>query len=81
MEHIDPLVGFAWDTYRQNHEKFLFAGDFNTKDTEPVLSELLTNYDSNNLVKDKTYFKNPENPRCIDLVVTNSIMSFQNKQQ
>ena len=42
------------------------------------MSEFLTNYDCNNLVEDKTCFKNPENPRCIDLFITNSIMSFQN---
>ena len=41
-------VGFALDTYRQTHEKFLFAGDFNTEDTESVFSEFLTNYDCNN---------------------------------
>ena len=48
------------------------------EDTEPVLSEFLTNYDCKNLVKDKTCFKNPEYPRCIDLFITNSIMGFQN---
>ena len=29
-------------------------------------------------MKDKTCFKNPENPRCIDLFITNSSGSFQN---
>ena len=29
-------------------------------------------------VKIHDYFKNPENPRCIDLFITNSNMSFQN---
>ena len=73
---------FPLDIYRQTHEKFFFfAGDFNTEDTEPVLSEFLTNYDCNNLVEDKTCFKNPENPRCIDLFTTNSIMIFKIQQQ
>ena len=48
------------------------------EDTKPVLSELSTSYHCNNLVEDKTCFKNPENPRCIDLFTTNSIMIFQN---
>ena len=26
---------------------------------------------------EKTCFKNPENPRCIDLFLTNSVQSFQ----
>ena len=71
-------VGFALDTYRQSYDKFLFAGDFNIEDNQPVLLEFLTNYDSKNLVKEKTCFKNPENPRCIDLFITNSVMRFQN---
>ena len=48
------------------------------KDTEPILHEFLSNYDCKNLVRGKTCFKNLENPRCIDLFITNSIMSFQN---
>ena len=71
-------VGFALDTYRQPQKKFLCPGDFNTEDTEPVLSEFLANYVCNNLFKDKTCFKNPENLRCIDLFITNSTMSFKN---
>ena len=70
-------VGFAFDN-RQSYDKFLFAGDFNIEDNEPILLEFLTYYDSKNLVKEKTCFKNPENPRCIDLFITNSVMSFQN---
>ena len=30
------------------------------------------------LIKDPTCFKNPENPSCIDLILTNSPYSFQN---
>ena len=78
VEHFFKNVGFALDTYRQTYDKFFLAGGFNMEDTEPVLSEFLTNYDCKNLVKDKTCFKNPEYPRCIDLFITNSIMSFQN---
>ena len=39
-------------------EKFLIAADFHTDETEPCLSKFLSNYDSNNLVKDKTCFEN-----------------------
>ena len=54
------------------------TGDFNSEDTEPRLSELLYEYDLKNIVKDKTCFKNPNNPSCIDLFITNKPMSFQN---
>ena len=42
------------------------------------LSELLYEYDLKNIVKDKTCFRNPNNPSCIDLFITNKPMSFQN---
>ena len=42
------------------------------------MSEFLSNYDFKKWVKDKAYFKSPENPRCIDLFITNSSGSFQN---
>ena len=31
-----------------------------------------------NLVKEPTCFKNPENPTCIDLILTNKPLSFEN---
>ena len=46
----------------------LLCGGFN--------SEFLLKYDSKNLVIEKTCFENPENPRCIDLFLTNSVQSF-----
>ena len=76
VEYLFKNVGFALDTLRQTHEKFLLARDFNTEEIEPFLSEFSTNYDCSNLVKDKTCFKNPENPTCIYLFITNSIMSY-----
>ena len=42
-----------------------------------MLSEFSTKYDFKSSVKDKISFKNPENPRFIDLFITNSICSFQ----
>ena len=31
-----------------------------------------------NLIKDPTCFKNPQNPSCIDLIISNQPKSFQN---
>ena len=42
------------------------------------MSEFISVYSLKNLVKQKTCFKNPENPSCIDLILTNSPRSFQN---
>ena len=38
----------------------------------------MNEFNATNLVKEKTCFKNIENPSCIDLFITNSPLSFQN---
>ena len=78
MEYFFEHVAYALDAYKQTYGTFLLAGDFNTEESESCLSEYLTKYDSKSLVKDKTRFKNPENPKCIDLFITNGIGSFKN---
>ena len=35
-------------------------------------------YNCQNIIKEKTCFKNPHNPFCIDLVITNRQKNFQN---
>ena len=67
----------AIDTYN-NYEKNLLIGDFNAETTEPCLESFLYEHDLQNLVKENTCFKSVENPSCIDLILTNSNMSFQN---
>ena len=57
---------------------FLHVGDFNAEDTESCLSEFLYEHNAENIVKDKTCFKNLNNPSCIDLFLTNFPSSFQN---
>ena len=37
----------------------------------------MEDYHAKNLVKEPTCFKNPDNPSCIDLFITNSYRSFQ----
>ena len=68
----------ALDIYNDSYNNFLLIGDFNIEDFEPCLSNFLLQYDAKNLVKDKTCFKNPDNPSCIDLFITNSNNRFQN---
>ena len=77
-EYFLKHVNYALDTYRQTFDKFLLAGDFNIEETDPIMSEFLFKNDSKNLVQQKTCFKSTNNPRCIDLFVTNSPRSFQN---
>ena len=42
------------------------------------MKEFCDIYSFKNLIKEPTCFKNPENPKCIDLMLTNRHRSFQN---
>ena len=43
------------------------------------IDSLSSKYDNlRNLIKESTCFKNPENPTCIDLILTNKSLSFKN---
>ena len=53
-------------------------GDFNAEDSEPCLSQFLTENEAKNIVKNKTCFKSISNPSCIDLFITNHPNHFQN---
>ena len=68
-------IGFSLDVY-SNYDKFLLAGDFNVQIGRPCIDDFLASHEANNLVKDFTCFKNPNNPSCIDLFLTNSYRSF-----
>ena len=69
-------VGLALDVY-SNYDKFLLAGDFNVEENQNSLNDFLYQYNAKNLVKEKTCYKNINNPSCIDLFLTNSYQSFQ----
>ena len=69
---------FALGTHRHTYEIFLLAGYFNTEEAQPCVPEFLTNYSSQNLVKDKTCLKNPENPRFLDRFTIKNSSSYQN---
>ena len=53
-------------------------GDFNTEVTQTSMKVFYDSYEFKNLIKDATCYKNPENPSCIDLILTNNPNSFQN---
>ena len=71
-------IGRALDVYSNFYDKFLLTGDFNAEEIEPCMATFLYQYDARNLVKQKTCFKNPNNPSSIDLFITNNKNSFQN---
>ena len=52
-------------------------GHFNANMENINLKNLCDSYNFKNLIKEPTCFKNPVNPTCIDLMLTNSYRSFQ----
>ena len=52
-------------------------GDFNVSTEESHMETFCESYWLKNLVKVPTCYKNPQNPSCIDLILTNSSLSFQ----
>ena len=49
----------------------LIIGDLNTEMSEPSLNQFCQTYNSESIVNKPTFFKNPKNPSCIDLMLTN----------
>ena len=62
----------ALDKLCRDYENIILLGDFNVEVKEKNISDFMVTYNLKSLVKQKTCFKNPDNPSCIDLILTNS---------
>ena len=56
------------------------TGDFNAQEGEKCLDTFLYQHELKSLNKEATYYKNPNKPSCIDLILTNSPRSFFNTE-
>ena len=56
----------------------MFLGDFNSETSENYLNDFCNVCNLRNTVKEPTSFKNPDNPSCTDLFLTNRPPCFQN---
>ena len=66
------------DTYFSQYDNIMLLGDLNVESLDPVLNDFCNVCNLFSLVKEPTCFKNPYNPSCIDLFLTNRPRSFQN---
>ena len=66
------------EQYLSRYDNILIIGDFNTEVDNSAMQNFLLNFDLASLVKDPTCFKNPTNPSCIDLFLTNRKGYFKN---
>ena len=76
LNAIDKTIEF----YSKTYDKILIAGDFNVLVSDIKLDTFCSIMEPKNLGKEPTCFKNPNNPSCVDLYVTNNITTFQENQ-
>ena len=69
-EHLDE-IGKNLDLFLSKYDNFMLMGDLNAEPTEAAFSDFCEIYNLKHLIKEKTCFKNPTKPTCIDLIVTN----------
>ena len=69
-------LGTIISNLTNKREKLILMGDFNMATINSVLSKFLDTFTFSHLHIDPTFFKNSENPSCIDLLLTNFKPSF-----
>ena len=57
--------------------KVLILGDFNEGVNKQHMQSFCETYDLKSLIKQPTYYKNPNSPTCIDFILTNVLRSIQ----
>ena len=76
---MEPEKGISsWTTGQ--YENFILMGDINVEPNDASMKNFCQIYGYKNIVKDKTCFKSPIIPTCIDLMITNRPKSFQESE-
>ena len=72
------LFSYSYNPHKLNskYDNILIIGDLNTEMSEPSLNEFCQTYNLESIVNKPTCFKNPKNPSCIDLILTNKQERF-----
>ena len=66
------------DVYLKHYDNLLILGDLNSELKDSCLNDFSNVNNLKSLNKEPTCFKNPNNPSCIDLFLTNRSIYFQN---
>ena len=74
MISIDKAV----DSLYSKFENFLIIVDFIAQTSDTSVKDFCNIYSFKHLIKEPTCYKNPINPKCIDLMLNNRQRSFQN---
>ena len=71
-------LGKSLDTLLTHYDKLFLMRNFNAGEANIHIKDFCNLYKLKNLIKVPTSFKNPDNPKTIDLMLTKSVRSFQN---
>ena len=71
-------IGRSLDLLSINYDNILLLGGFNSEVENNFLKEFCESYGMKSLIRIPTCYTNPANPKCIDLMLTNSNRTFQN---
>ena len=74
--HLSELRKSLDLSYAQ-YENFVILTDFNVEVDDNDMKNFCKSCNLKNLIRVLTCLKNPENPSCIDLILTSSPYSFQ----
>ena len=74
LEYISKEI----DSHSLKYDHFLLLGDFNSESTEEAMKSFCQIHNFKNLLGKPASNKNPNNPLCVDLIITNKQKSFQN---
>ena len=77
-KHLD-IISRSLDALSSKYENIVLLGDFNACVDDEALQTFCKFYSLHSLIKQPACFKNPENPSCTDLILTNKPRSFQTK--
>ena len=67
-----------FEFYSKTYENIIVTGDFNSEISEHDLASFFTFYNFKSLINKRTCYKIPDNSSCIDLILTNCLIYFQN---
>ena len=75
-DHLKELSK-CLDRYCTKYDNILLIGDFNCDVNDSKIKHFCDEYNLTNLINKPTCYKNPDNPSCIDLMLTNFPKQFQ----
>ena len=76
-EHL-KLLSKNLDLQSSKHERIVFVGDSNVGMENEAMKDFCNLYRLTSLNNKQNCYKNPANPSCIDLILTNCSKYFQN---